>query len=116
MNCGYDPRDFYVHRCGTGDSTPQSGMHALVIGTSQYRYRHCGNSIYERFRDIPDPVFGAGKFAKFLRDKYRDPLGRKIATVRLLLTSASDEEPALSKLDVTWQPATYVGACTALRE
>lgn len=116
MDCGHDRRDFYVHRCGVGTPTSQGRVHALVIGTSKYRYSHRGKSIYEKFRDIPGAAFGAGKFAKFLRDEYRDPLGREIATVRLLLAPTADEIPALDKLGVTWQPATYAGVRTALRK
>jgi hypothetical protein len=71
VRCDHDPRDFYVHRCGTGTLNPRSGVHALVIGTSQYRYLHSGNSLCEKLPDIPGAAFGAGNFAKFLRDKYR---------------------------------------------
>jgi len=117
MDCGHDPRDFYVHRCDVGTPTPRSSVHALVIGTSKYRYKHRGDSTYEKLRDVPGAALGAGKFAKFLRDKYRDPLGREIATIRLLLTPMADEEErALNELGVIWRPAAYAGVQTALKD
>ena len=116
MNCCHDPDDFYVHKCGDGTQAPQAGVHALVIGTSEYRYPHKTTTPYDDLDDISGAAFGAAKFAKFLSGEYHDPLGHEILTVRLLLTPTDDERPALEKLGVRWQPATYNRVRTALLE
>ena len=116
MDCCHDPADFCVHRCDKVAPATRAGVHALVIGTGQYRYKHKGTTDYDDFADINGASFGAGKFAKFLRDEYHDPLGHGILTVRLLLTPTGREDPALKKLGVTWQPATYGKVRAALRD
>ena len=113
MDCCHDPTGFYIHKCDSGTPARRPGVHALVIGTSQYEYPH-RRTAYDAFINIPGAAFGAAKFAKFLSKEYRDPLGREILTVRLLLTPTDDEIPALKELGVTWQPATYNGVRTAL--
>ena len=116
MGCGHNPADFYVHRCDDGTQAPQTGVHALIIGTSEYRYEHKRTTAYDELDDIPGAAFGAAKFAKFLSEEYHDPLGCEILTVRLLLTPTRDELPALKELGVKWQPATYNKVRTALLE
>ena len=106
MDCGHDPADFYVHRCSDAAAAPPVGIHALVIGTSEYEYEHKGNSTYEKFKNIPGAAFGAAKFATFLKEMYHDPLGRDMLTVRVLLSPTKDEKSAVEKLGVTWLPAT----------
>ena len=114
MDCCHDPADFYVHKCGDGT---RPGVHALVIGTSQYRYSHKTATAYDDLGDIPGAAFGAAKFAKFLSEDYHDPLDHEILTVRLLLTPTDDDElSALKELGVTWLPATYDGVREALLE
>ena len=110
MNCCHDPDDFYVHKCGDGTQAPQAGVHALVIGTSEYRYPHKTTTPYDDLDDISGAAFGAAKFAKFLSGEYHDPLGHEILTVRLLLTPTDDERPALEKLGVRWQPPLTTGS------
>jgi len=103
MGCGHDPADFFIHRCPPDGNRP--GVHALVIGTSKYRYEYTGRSDYDDFGDIAGAAFGAGKFANFLRSEYHDPLGREIHTIRVLLSPTEDEERPLKDLGVTWLTA-----------
>jgi hypothetical protein len=123
MGCCHNPDDFYVHQCDTKAQSPQAGVHALVIGTSEYEYEYQGTSLYDDLDDIPGAAFGAAKFAKFLSGQdhdpsgqYHDPLGHEVLTVRLLLTPTADERPALEQLGVTWQNATYNRVRAALQE
>lgn len=115
MGCGHDSSDFYIHRCSNDAGGSQTGVHALVIGTSKYEYPHEGNSTYENFHNIPGAAFGAGKFARFLgSDEYQDPLGNKVLTIRLLLTPTDDEASELRKSGLTWLLATKDRVATAL--
>lgn len=77
MDCCHEPADFYVHRCGKVAPATPAGVHALVIGTGEYRYPYKGTTDYDDFADINGASFGAGKFAKFLNDEYHDPLGAR---------------------------------------
>jgi len=52
MGCGHNPADFYVHRCDDGTQAPQTGVHALIIGTSEYRYEHKRTTAYDKLDDI----------------------------------------------------------------
>jgi len=115
MECGHNASDFYVHDCPAGRSAPQGVVHALVIGTSKYRYKHRGAALYETFDDVPGAALGAGKFARFIRDQFRDPIGREVATVRLLLAPTDDEATKLKNLGATWQPANYSNVRRAVK-
>lgn len=116
MDCCHDPADFYVHRCHTDVSVPQVGVHALVIGTSEYGYKHRKTTLYDRFGNISGAAFGAAKFARFLGKEYRDPLDREVLTIRLLLSPTPDEKPELEKLEVVWREATYDRVREALED
>lgn len=115
MGDGHDPDDFYVDERGNGPEGPQPGVHALVIGTSEYQYTHQGDSHYENFENIEGAAYGAAKFAKFLNSAYRDPLDHKILTIRVLLTPTDDEIREINTLGVTWIPATRDRVDAALK-
>jgi hypothetical protein len=119
MECSHQAGELFVDQCG--DATVR-GAHALVIGTSSYpkRTRRFSTLIEDALRrrqlpDIPGTALAAADFAKFLRDRYHDPEGKPLLTIRMLLAPTPSEDEALRQEGCTpWQEATTENVRNAL--
>ncbi|WNM43076.1 caspase family protein [Micromonospora halotolerans] len=109
--CDHDESTLYHHRC-PAEGESQAGVHALVIGVSDYRPpRRLGK---RRFPILRGTAPAASHFARFLVDDFRHPRGMPLRTVRLLMSPLPDQSDYLLTGARTWQEASYDHVTDAL--
>ncbi|WP_433222003.1 hypothetical protein ACQP00_22280 [Dactylosporangium sp. CS-047395] len=86
--CPHSGRKLLYHACpAPGESA--AGVHALVIGISQYDRRRRGGA--QVMANLPGAATAAARFARFVADELRDPTGVPVRTVRLLTSLMPDQ-------------------------
>jgi hypothetical protein len=105
--CGHDQDEqLSVHRC---DEFPigTPAVHALVVGTSNYRQR--GRKRVRRnrlFADLPGAAYAAARFALWLANQFHDFDGAQLVTERVLLCPLDESELSdISELGVSYGDA-----------
>ena len=114
MNCGHTGKFFY-HNCPDDPAQACPGVHALVIGTSDYR--SAKGEAKQIFGDLPGTSIAAARFATWLVKDFRDPKSIPLRTVRVLLSPMPSEAEGLPQ-GHAWGPdtqATQLNVLTALQ-
>lgn len=103
---------YFVHRCSPAN-LETAGVHALVIGTASYPK----STLFGRkFHNLPGAAVGAARFARWLADRFRCPLGTPLLTVRVLLAPTKKERRSAELADIAYQPATRRNVADALQQ
>ena len=119
MDCasGHDEKRLAFHGCPEDEVAPGPGVHALIVGTSEYPPRpgrRFPNQV--TFQSIPGAAVGAARFADFLIHEFHDPTMVPLRTVRLLLTPTEKEAVQLRQLGARSMPATIDHVKQALED
>ena len=112
MKCGH-LGTFFCHKCPDDPETAGPGIHALVIGTSDYRPRGKAAVVFD---NLAGTAVAANKFAAWLVDGFHDPNLIPLRTVRVLLSPMPSEDAYLPQPDTSWDPATRENVRQALED
>jgi hypothetical protein len=104
--CEHDSRYMDVDDC----QGPGGRIHAIVIGVGKYSAPRKGR---KSFDSLPGAALAAYRFARYLKHEFREPEGRSLATLRLML-SPMERDGDLTSL--TAGPATSREVGIALQD
>jgi len=134
MTCDHPDEGMYFHKCKDGQELTGPGIHALVIGMSNYsradepdksagqpdksddrRGKRRASKVKPIFPDIPGAASGAVRFAQYLESGFGSPHSIPLHTVRLLLSPVDDESIWLPDRG-RWELAEYWNVYDALED
>ena len=120
MNCSHADQRIFFCSCQDGQVGGGPGIHALVIGVSNYSSsdeddKRRARKVKPIFADIPGVAVGAIRFAQYLKSGFGSPRSVPLHTVRLLLSPVDDETRYLPEFD-RWKLAEFWNVVDALED